>query len=282
MPFRTKKEILRRVEELGSTQPWNHNFLLPFGVQTRPSIANSERHGKSTGKWKWLRPYLESLDLSGKRVLDVGCNEGFFSLRCRELGAREVVGIDINPQRIEKAHFIIDVLQPSAVQFVQRDLFGPDLPEIGRFDVAMCLGVLHRVPNPYGALCIISALADQVVIEWRAFHDKEGRSLLWYRRLVNESDPDNTSYFFPTVTWVEEVLHEQGLTYSFVDDDSPWNRAVVIASRSDAPLFQRGNVRRRTSVVNELRARCIGRFRCVRQFLTGRAAARNNKRTPVN
>ena len=38
--------------------------------------------------------YLKSLDLKGKRVLDIGCRDGLFSFAAESMGAAEVVGID--------------------------------------------------------------------------------------------------------------------------------------------------------------------------------------------
>ncbi|PCH59247.1 MAG: hypothetical protein COC05_07395 [Gammaproteobacteria bacterium] len=38
---------------------------------------------------------LRSIDLKGKRVLDIGCRDGLFSFEAEKLGASEVIGIDM-------------------------------------------------------------------------------------------------------------------------------------------------------------------------------------------
>ena len=38
--------------------------------------------------------YLISLDVKGKRVLDIGCRDGLFSFAAESMGAAEVIGID--------------------------------------------------------------------------------------------------------------------------------------------------------------------------------------------
>src|SRR5215208_4426819 len=43
-------------------------------------------------------------DLEGKRVLDIGCNEGFFAIEAKNRGAAEVIGIDGDGAAIERAH----------------------------------------------------------------------------------------------------------------------------------------------------------------------------------
>lgn len=42
--------------------------------------------------------WLASLDLAGKRVLDVGCGSGILSIAALKLGATSVDGVDIDPQ----------------------------------------------------------------------------------------------------------------------------------------------------------------------------------------
>ena len=46
--------------------------------------------------------YLKG-DIEGKKVLDLGCGTGIFAIGCKLLGAKKVVGIDIDPEAIEIA-----------------------------------------------------------------------------------------------------------------------------------------------------------------------------------
>lgn len=55
-------------------------------------------------------------DLSGKEVLDIGCNEGFFSFECERRGAKRVLAIDKNQAAKEKFALIKDLKQ-SKVEF---------------------------------------------------------------------------------------------------------------------------------------------------------------------
>src|SRR6185295_8531053 len=61
----------------------------------------------------WSDPAKEKLpyyglpdDLSGMRVLDIGCAEGFFSFEAERRGAREVVGIDSFPDSIRRFNVV--------------------------------------------------------------------------------------------------------------------------------------------------------------------------------
>ena len=103
-----KKQIQQKVDSLGKSQAWNHNFNLPYGIQTRPQEQSS--HGKNLVKLKRLLPLFDLIGVQNKQVLDVGCNEGFFSINMARRGA-SVLGIDADNKRIAKARFIQKVLR---------------------------------------------------------------------------------------------------------------------------------------------------------------------------
>lgn len=59
-----------------------------------PGVSNSKRK---------LERLKIPADLTGKRVLDIGCNEGFFCAEFARRGAREVVGVDRNKPALDFA-----------------------------------------------------------------------------------------------------------------------------------------------------------------------------------
>jgi len=61
---------------------------LAFGTGTHPTTA-------------LCLTWLDSLDLVGKTVVDFGCGSGILSLAALKLGARKVIGIDIDPQALQ-------------------------------------------------------------------------------------------------------------------------------------------------------------------------------------
>ncbi|HDY7511234.1 TPA: 50S ribosomal protein L11 methyltransferase [Vibrio vulnificus] len=60
---------------------------LAFGTGTHPTTA-------------LCLEWLESLDLSGKTVIDFGCGSGILAIAAIKLGAEKVIGIDIDPQAL--------------------------------------------------------------------------------------------------------------------------------------------------------------------------------------
>ena len=101
-------KIKEEVSELAHEQSWNHNFILPGGVETAPGEQIS--HGKNLVKWNRIEPIIDLLSLKGEQVLDLGCNEGFFSVKLAEKGAK-VLGADIDKLRIKKAKWIQSILK---------------------------------------------------------------------------------------------------------------------------------------------------------------------------
>lgn len=77
---------------------------------------------------------------SGMRVLDVGC--GSASL-LPDLGAVDYVGIDLNPRHIEEARRLHGAA--GAFHCCGLDRVGEVAP--GRFDLVMCIGVLHHLDD---------------------------------------------------------------------------------------------------------------------------------------
>jgi len=76
--------------------------------------------------------------LDGKRVLDIGCNEGYFCIEAKRRGASRVVGIDMNPEFIEKARNRAKGLE---IEFLCQS-WDNGLPQ-EEFDYVFLLSALH-------------------------------------------------------------------------------------------------------------------------------------------
>ena len=120
---------------------WWHSFELPDGTVLR---------GVNT--LEILRTRLAQFpigaDLRGKRVLDIGCWDGWFSFEMERRGA-EVVAVDCwdNP-RFHEMHAAFN----SRVEFRQMDVMEISPGTVGRFDIVLFLGVLYHLKHPLLAL----------------------------------------------------------------------------------------------------------------------------------
>lgn len=129
-------------------------------------------------------------DLTGKSVLDVGCDMAQWMWLCAERGATRVVGIDRNR---EVRGVKVDLLQRNYdeavargitntcnVDFRFRDL-GKQWAEVpGRFDIILCLSMYHHWFNNCGD--------HRPIWFWLWRHCKADAELLW-EGPVDDSDP---------------------------------------------------------------------------------------------
>jgi tRNA (mo5U34)-methyltransferase len=141
----SKDEIRRRAEALG---PWFHNIDLN-GVWTAP---NHFLGNYPAVKWQNFAEAIPA-DLSGKTVLDIGCNGGFYSIEMKKRGADRVLGIDFDEEYLAQARFAAQV---TGLDIEFRKLSVYDVGALGeRFDLVLFMGVLYHLRHPLLALDLI-------------------------------------------------------------------------------------------------------------------------------
>ena len=136
------------------------------------------------------------LDLTGKRVLDLGCNEGFFCLEAKRRGAKYVLGIDRNPKHIPAARQHAADLGLD-IEFRHGDM--RDLPE-GPFDIVIFLSAIHYIPDPADLLSRIRRILSKrgrLILELGVVQG-EGMSVGRALRGLDER-------MFPTVDLLKDV-----------------------------------------------------------------------------
>jgi len=144
-PSLTPEEVRERVAGLGA---WFHNLNLR-GVQTAPDhfLGNYPEI-----KWQAFADSIPA-DLSGKTVLDIGCNGGFYSIEMKRRGAERVVGIDFDERYLAQARFAAEV---SGVEIDFRQMSVYDVAQLGeKFDIVLFMGVLYHLRHPLLALDLI-------------------------------------------------------------------------------------------------------------------------------
>lgn len=120
---------------------------------------------RSDFKWDRIQPHLD--DLSGRRVLDVGCGNGYFGWRLLGQGAAGVIGIDPT---------LLFVVQHLAVRRLMGEhpnwvlpLAIEDLPDdLSGFDTVLSMGVLSHRRSPIDHLQRLHGLlrpGGQLVLE---------------------------------------------------------------------------------------------------------------------
>jgi tRNA (mo5U34)-methyltransferase len=137
-------------EEIAALAPWFHNLHLPGGVETAPAHALGDF---PAFKWAEIAPHIDA-DLTGARVLDIGCNAGFYSFELAKRGAR-VDAIDVDAHYLAQARWAARRLGlADRVEFRRMQIY--DLVrEPGRYDLVWFMGVLYHLRHPLLALDIV-------------------------------------------------------------------------------------------------------------------------------
>ena len=146
-------------------------------VRLDPGLAfGSGTHATTALCLEWL----ESLDLRGKSVLDVGCGSGILAIAALKLGAAHAVGIDNDPQALLASR---DNAERNAVA-ERLSVFMPDAAADAQYDVvvanilasaldALADSIAGRV-KPGGKLAlsgILDGQQDELLARYAAWFD---------------------------------------------------------------------------------------------------------------
>ena len=196
-------EIRLQVEALG---PWFHNLDLE-GVRTAPGHFLGDYPAV---KWRRFADTISS-DLSGKSVLDIGCNAGFYSIEMKRRGAKRVLGIDTDDGYLRQAHFAAGI---NNVDIEFRHLSVYDVGSLREdFDIVLFMGVLYHLRHPLLALDLI--------------HEHVARDLLVFQSIQRGSDQIDLlkdDYEF----WETEVFERPGypklhfVEHCYANDPTNW------------------------------------------------------------
>jgi tRNA (mo5U34)-methyltransferase len=225
--------LQERVEELG---PWFHDLDL-HGVRTAPYHPLGSF---LLDLWEQVEPAFPE-NLSGRTVLDIGCNAGFYSIRLARKGAR-VIGIDHDPRYLAQARFAAEVLGLD-IRYEQLDVYDVDRLD-GPFDYVLFMGVFYHLRHPLLALDKVARLARQRLIFQTMVRGKPGSYRLEPDYPITETaifeDPrmpamyflegkyagDPTNWWVPNEPGVEAMLRSAGLRI-----DAHPSREVYFCSR---------------------------------------------------
>lgn len=209
-----------QIQRLG---PWFHNIHLPGGQQTAPEHFLGDF---PSFKWEKIKNEIPG-DLSGKTVLDIGCNAGFYTLKLAQRGA-QVTAIDLDNNYLKQAKWVIDQFRLwDKVTLKQQqvyDLAQEDQP----YDFIWFMGVFYHLRYPLLALDIISRKTREMLVfqtltipggeEYKA---KEDYSIHERRQMMQDDWPkmafiekkfnnDPTNWWFANQSGVEAMLRTCG------------------------------------------------------------------------
>lgn len=211
-------EIQERIDSLG---PWFHDLDLK-GIRTAP------RHPLGNflqDLWRQVEPAFPR-DMTGKTVLDIGCNAGFYSLRLHARGAR-VTGIEHDPRYLEQARFAAETLGAD-IDYRLMDVY--DVDRLGQqFDYVLFMGVFYHLRHPLYALDKVARLPRERLVFQSMLRGRRGAAAVAPDYPITETaifdDPafpamyfiehsyagDPTNWWVPNEAAMEAMLRSAGL-----------------------------------------------------------------------
>jgi len=139
-----ESELEKKIQEL---KPWFQNITLGK-FQTRSEKEFSQK------QWEIFESYIPK-DLKGKKVLELACNAGFFSLNMKKRGA-EVVGVDQSPKYLEQAKFVAQY-NDFKIDYRLQNIYDFVLNNKELFDYVIFFGVFYHLRYP---LLVFDRLAE--------------------------------------------------------------------------------------------------------------------------
>lgn len=247
-------------QEIDALAPWFHNLHLPDGTQTLPT------HPLIWGdfpadKWALVSDQIPA-DLTGWRVLDIGCNAGFYSFALAGRGAT-VLGIDVNDHYLAQARWAAGQMKlADRTEFRRMQVY--DLARLDEtFDLVWFMGVFYHLRYPLLGLDLVAQKTRRMLVfqtlttpEREIDPTPADLDLLkmepvlspgWPRMafIENRLADDPTNWWTPNLAGVEALLRSAGMQIRhraeheiYVCEPDPanpscvatWNRAELLAA----------------------------------------------------
>jgi len=204
---------------------WYHRIELPFGIVT-PGWAPISKES-----------YLIPEDLSGKRILDVGAWDGFWTFEALKRGARQVVAIDDfsdfmgqleNSDR--KAWETFDLCKEAfgytdeQCQRIDMSVYDVSKEKIGLFDIVFFFGTLYHLRHPLLAIDKLSNVCTQEIYIETAIldhfspyrggfgHGYPGRQIVMEFYSNKQYGNNITNWWIPTLDCLGQMVSSSGFS----------------------------------------------------------------------
>jgi tRNA (mo5U34)-methyltransferase len=234
-------------QRIAAFSRWQYRFEFDGGIST--PVANRglvKRHEQRRRYFFDALLGLSGGSLAGKRVLDLGCNAGFWSLHAIEAGADFVLGVDGEQAYLDQANLVFEAkgIDSASFRFEQGNIFEQDFDE--RFDIVLCLGLMEHISKPLELFEVIAGVgADTVVIDTTLSHARSS-----FFEVASVQDPasavDYPFVLVPTREAVVELAEQFGfeavpLAHDFDDyhgliDYEQESRLAFICGKDPASL----------------------------------------------
>jgi SAM-dependent methyltransferase len=240
MPATMDPDALR--ERIAEFPRWQYRFDFAGGVST-PVLDRARINRHEQRRRYFFDALLNATggSLAGRRVLDLGCNAGLWSLLAVQAGAELVCGIDVNAEHIEQAELVFAAKEVARerYRFEVGDVFAHDFGQ--HYDVVLCLGLMEHVARPVELFATMARTGAELIVIDTALSRR--RSAFFEVATLYEPDEivDRALVLIPTREAVVELADEFGYAalaleqnitdYAGLDDYRGQRRLAFVCSR---------------------------------------------------
>jgi tRNA (mo5U34)-methyltransferase len=187
---------------LTDLMPWRKGPFEFFGIHV-------DAEWQSDRKWARVKQHLGQ-QLAGARILDIGCNNGYYLRRLLAEGPHFVLGIDPLP-RYWFYHRLLDRLAPE--RQLAFDMLGVDDVGLfsGAFDAVLLMGIIYHRRDPLGSLAQVAEAMSPgglLVLESAGIPGADDMCLFPKDRYMKAKG----YWFLPTVSALVSMVSRSGFT----------------------------------------------------------------------
>ncbi len=164
------KEQLKK--EIMGIDDWRH----PFELEKGKIVENKDKFGR-----KWMHdfqffkrdillyilrdvvPALTKKELKEMTIVDIGCNDGYFSIEALKTGLKKGVGLELREESVRRANLIKDYYGVDNIEFRNTNIEEVTLAK-EKYDITLFLGLLYHLTSPVEVLMQVSSITSNVMI----------------------------------------------------------------------------------------------------------------------
>ena len=194
------KNIIQALKQL---MPWRKGPFEIFGT-----FVDSEWN--SALKWRRLKDHIKPLN--GRKILDIGCSNGYYMFRMAALKPKLIFGIE--PYLLFFSQYLLLQRYARIRQIFYLPATLEELPLCrSLFDTVFCMGILYHQRSPLDTLSKIHAQmkpGGELILETLIIEGAAETSLFPAKRYAKM----NNVYSIPTVACLTHWLHRTGFNNS--------------------------------------------------------------------